>query len=288
MRLAIVGSSGYIGEYLAERFSGIDEMETVVKISRRKDADYLLDLENAEKFDYSMLTSVDGLIFAAAISSPDMCANEYETSWKVNVKGTCYFIRRAVELGCKVLFLSSDAVYGNRAGHIYTEKSLTEAETPYGKMKKTVEDNFKDSTFFKALRLSYVVSAKDRFVSYCLKCIHENREAEIFHPFYRNCITLGDVGSMVIWLINNWDNFPHSFINAAGEELVSRVRIADEINRIADGRLKFKIVRPDENFFKNRPQFIQMESIYIDSYNILERTPFTDKFQRELEGYLDG
>lgn len=288
MRLAIAGSSGYIAEYLAERFLKIKEIGAPVKIGRRENADHFLDLARAKEFDHTVLACMDYIIFAAAVSSPDKCAEEYRESWKVNVEGTCHVIQHAIEMGCKVLFLSSDAVYGNRSGYVYSEESLTEAETPYGKMKKAVEDTFKDSPFFKALRLSYVVSAKDRFVSYCLKCLNENREAEIFHPFYRNCITLSDVGSMVTWLINNWDEFPHPFLNAAGEELVSRVRIADEINRVADGRLKFKIVYPDEKFFENRPQFTQMESIYIASYNMLERTSFTDKFQKELEGHLDG
>lgn len=288
MKLAIAGSSGYLGEYLTGRFSRIKEMGTPVKLGRRENADYLLDLAKTEEFNYSVLESIDYMVFAAAISGPDKCANEYRESWKINVEGTCHVIERAIEMGCKVLFLSSDAVYGNRAGYIYSEESLTEAETPYGEMKKTVEDAFKGDPFFKALRLSYVVSVKDKFVSYCLKCMEENREAEVFHPFYRNCITLDDVGSMVVWLINNWDKFPHPFLNAAGEELVSRVRIADEINRVADGRLKFRIVHPDKNFFRNRPPFTQMVSLYIDSYNILERISFTSKFQRELEGYLNG
>ena len=58
--------------------------------------------------------------------------------------------------------------------------------------------------------------------------------AEIFHPFYRNCITISEVYNIIIWLLNNWSEFDSSFLNAVGPELVSRVRIADEINRIYD------------------------------------------------------
>ena len=34
-----------------------------------------------------------------------------------------------------------------------------------------------------------------------------------------------------MWLINHWNEYEYSVLNVAGEELVSRVRMADEINR---------------------------------------------------------
>ncbi len=58
------------------------------------------------------------------------------------------------------LFFSSDATFGDIPGKIYDEKSETQAYTPYGKMKKAVEDEFKGNPLFKAIRLSYVASAR--------------------------------------------------------------------------------------------------------------------------------
>ena len=52
---------------------------------------------------------------------------------------------------------------------------------------------FKGERSFKAIRLSYVASAKDRFISYCLSCIEKEEVADIFHPFYRNVISVSDV-----------------------------------------------------------------------------------------------
>lgn len=287
MKLAIVGSTGYIAGYLTEIFLKEKESVEIIKIGRNKKADCLLDLACVERFDYSALERVEYVIFTAAISSPDRCAEDYEASWKVNVEGTCSFIRQVMDMGCKVLFFSSDAVYGDTPGQIYTEDIETNAETSYGKMKKAVEDKFCNDLRFKALRLSYVVSSKDKFVSYCLGCIQRNETAEIFHPLYRNCITLREVGNIVTWVLDNWDSFPHTFLNAAGAELVSRVRIADEINRLVKGRLKYRIICPGQSFYLNRPQITQMESIYISRYRIFEKTSFTQSFQREMEGNLN-
>ena len=277
MKTAIVGSSGYIAGYLLKRF------ENVLKIDQTPEANAHLNLAEAEKFDYSVLDGVDYVIFTAAISGPDMCANEFEKCWNINVTGTEYFIKNAIAHGCKVLFFSSDAVFGDIPGEIYTELSETKAQTPYGRMKKAVEDCFKDDPSFKAIRLSYVVSKNDRFVSYCLKCMDTGETADIFHPFYRSCITVSDVVNTVDWLINHWEAYEPQVLNVAGNELVSRVRIADELNRLYGNRLKYVITSPDEDFYKNRPKITQMKSLYLNKYGILRDESFTEKIKKELE-----
>ena len=62
--------------------------------------------------------------------------------------------------------------------------------------------------------------------------------------------------------------------------------MADELNRIANDRLSYEIVSPDESFYRNRPRYTQMKSLYLD--DILERKSFTERFQKELEGYINA
>lgn len=282
MDIAIVGSSGYIARSILDRLEKEKGIDRVIKIDRTGDIDVFLDLQDAERFDYRILDPIDQIIFTAAVSGPDQCASDFERCWAVNVTGTIYFVKRAIERRCRVLFFSSDAVFGDIPGEIYTEGSKTRAETPYGRMKKEVEDTFKGDPFFKAIRLSYVISARDRFVSYCLRCLEDGEVADIFHPFYRNCICVSDVVDVVAWFIGHWDKYKPFVLNVAGKELVSRVRIADEINRIMRGQLKYKISMPGEDFYKNRPRITQMKSLYMEGYRILKDGPFTEKIQREL------
>ena len=283
MKVAIVGSSGYIAGFLLKRFCTDSSIERVLKIDQTEEADVKLDLLQPEQFDYSVLKDIDYVIFTAAISGPDKCASDFEWCWSINVTGTKYFIEKALECNCRVLFFSSDAVFGDIPGHIYTELSETKAETPYGRMKKRIEDIFKENKNFKAIRLSYVVSAKDRFLSYCMQCIREKKTAEVFHPFYRNCITVNDVVNVVVWFLDNWEIYEPFVLNVAGKELVSRVRIADELNRFLDDRLDYKIISPDKAFYENRPRTTQMKSLYLQRYNILADTNFTEKIKIELE-----
>lgn len=283
MKVALVGSSGYIAHYILTRFEKEHEIEFVLKLDKNNEADVYLDLQEAEKFDYSALDYVDFVIFTAAMSGPDQCAKEFDMCWNINVTGTSYFIKKAISKGCRVLFFSSDAVFGDIPGTIYTEESETKAYTPYGRMKKAVEDEFKCNPLFKAVRLSYVVSTKDKFVEYCLNCIRNSKVADIFHPFYRNVIAISDVVDTVTFLVTYWNDYKQSFLNVAGKELVSRVRIADELNRHFEGKLKYIISMPGEEFFTNRPRITQMQSLYIQKYGIIPDNTFTEKISKELK-----
>lgn len=283
MNVALVGSSGYIAEYLNDMFKKASNVESILKIDCNNEADIYLNLLSANEFEYSVLDDIDFIVFTAAISGPDKCANEFEWCWKINVEGTIYFIREAIKRKCRVLFFSSDAVFGDSPDGIYIENSITRASTPYGKMKKAVEDEFVSCALFKAIRLSYVASAKDKFIKYCLNCARNNETAEIFHPFYRNVVVISDVVKVVSFFLNEWENYEYSFLNVAGCELVSRIRIADELNRKINNQLEYIVTKPNINFFKNRPQITQMESLYLYNRNILQMGYFSEKIKKELE-----
>ena len=204
MNVGVVGSTGYIASRLIKHLNTLTEIN-VMKIGRAADDDLYLDLNLSDAFDEEYFEQIDFLIFAAAISSPDKCKNEFEQCWKINVTETQKVIRKALNRKCRVIFLSSDAVFGRNESAIFSEQSETLADTAYGRMKKAVEDEFKDESMFKAIRLSYVVSANDKFTKYCRACIASGEVAEVFHPFYRNCITLSDVIQAIEWLIQNWE-----------------------------------------------------------------------------------
>ena len=283
MKIAIVGSSGYIAKHLMKAFTTQLKDCEIVKIDMVGEVDLPLQLTAPAEIDYDKLRGVDYIIFTAAISGPDMCANEYEKCWNINVTGTSYFIREAINRDVKVLFFSSDAAFGDIPGHIYDEDSETQAYTAYGKMKKAVEDEFKGSPLFKCIRLSYVVSANDKFITYCLNCIHKGETADIFHPFYRTCTTVSDVIKAIVWLLNNWSDFKSFVLDVTGTELVSRIRMADELNRYFGNKLNYVVSKPDESFFENRPKVTQMKSKYLYSLGIVEEQTFTEKFQNELK-----
>lgn len=263
MKIALVGSTGYIGKKLYSELSAFLDKD-VIRIDRNRDDKYALDLRCAEKFDFNLLDDIEYLVFTSAVSSPDKCAESYDECRRVNVEGTIFFIEEAIKHNVKTLFFSSDAVYGMDDGHPFTELSELNPITPYGCMKAEVERYFCKSSLFKSLRLSYVISENDKFTKYCIDCYKRGKIAEIYHPFYRNVVSIDIVLEAVKWMISNWDRYKLSTLCVAGNELVSRVRIVDEINRVIRPNLNYCVKNPYEEFYKNRPALTEMTSIYLN------------------------
>ncbi len=274
----IIGKNGFIAKKLLKR--GQYKVTTSNELSSD---DLYLDLKNPEFFDYSYIDEQTNIIFLAAISSPDICNNNYDEAYKVNVTGTKSFIKEAIKKGAKVLFFSSDVVYGNTLD-IVDENSKTNPFGNYAKMKDEVEKAFENEKAFKVFRLSYVLSKEDKYLSYLKNCIDNNEIAEVFHPFSRKVVYIEDVLKAIENILMKWDDFENQKFNICGDEDVSRKDIADFYNKAIGNKLGYKILEPDEKFWEARPKDINITSIYLEE--LLERKP--TKIQNAINQIIKG
>ncbi|WP_434517227.1 NAD-dependent epimerase/dehydratase family protein (plasmid) [Dechloromonas sp. ARDL1] len=117
----------------------------------------LLRLDAPADFDYGNVRSGDVALLTAAISAPDICAREHDRAWAVNVTGTSSFIQSVIDRGARVLFFSSDTVYGEREDS-FDESAACNPTGEYAEMKREVEQRFfgqriiqGDSSFIRVL-----------------------------------------------------------------------------------------------------------------------------------------
>ncbi len=263
----IIGKNGYIAKKLIEKGN-------YLATSSSNNAELYLDLKEAKKFDYSILSKDSKIILLAAISSPDECNNNYEKSYKINVSGTKYFIEESIRKGAKVLFFSSDVVYGNTIEKV-DEDSKTNPFGNYAKMKDEVEKAFENEKNFKVFRLSYVLSNEDKYLSYLKICIDKNEVAEVFHPFCRKVVFIDDVLESIENILLKWNEFENQKFNICGVEEISRKDIADFYNEEVDNKLKYTIIEPNGKFWEVRPKDININSIYLEK--LLGRKPMKIK-----------
>jgi nucleoside-diphosphate-sugar epimerase len=116
-----------------------------------------LRLEYADQFDYRLISAGDIILLTAAISEPDVYAREPDRARAVNVLGTSTFIERAIVRGARVVFFSTDVVYGEAPIEI-DESASCNPVGAYAASKVEVEARFFGNPAFKSLRLSYVFS----------------------------------------------------------------------------------------------------------------------------------
>ena len=268
--LHIVGSQGNIGSRLVEKTEGKYDIRKITSPSRvhlltKANAYHVINLaQDISNYEFDTLKMGDTVAFCAAISEPSVCADQFEVALRVNITSTGDFIYEALKRGCKVIFLSSDAVYGNVLGE-FNEEEEVDPLGVYAEMKAVIEHRFLEYPLFKVLRLSYNFFKKDRFTTYIKNCVEEGATAEIFDPFARSVVHRDDTVDAIISLFNNWDVCKENVINCGGPETLSRAQFATILKDSIYPDLKMKVITPNERFYRDRPAIVSMRS------NLLEK-----------------
>ena len=259
--VVIIGASGYLGcaLYKAARKFGL-----VIGTSVSDDKFLRLSLDEPENFDYDVVNEGDIVYMAAGISAPGICSQEPERAWKINVEGTSAVISNVLSAGARVIFLSSDTVYGERDEEV-GESASCRPEDDYAVMKREVEGRFAERTTFKAIRLSFVFSYGDKFTAYLRGCADRRNVADVFHPFRRAVVHRDDVTEGMLVLGQRWNQFDQRVINFGGPEVISRIQFARTLRETVLPDLRYQSVDPGADFFKCRPRTIRMRSSYLAS-----------------------
>lgn len=257
MKVYVIGATGYLGKPLLMHA----ETKFPACGTTSSSTEHLLSLRLDEpvRFDYDCIQGGDVVILTAAISSPDVCSKEYELAWSINVTGTSTFVNNVIARGARVIFFSSDTVYGEREVE-FDEAVACNPAGEYAEMKCEVEQRFAGNASFKAIRLSYVFSREDKFSRYLADCVERNEAAALFHPFFRAIVHRDDVVEGALALAENWDEVPEQVINFGGPQVLSRIDFAECLREAYFNDLRFKVMEPGEDFFNNRPRVIAMKS----------------------------
>ena len=262
MKKIIIGSSGYIGSSLKNFF--LKKNEPVITCGR-SNCDIKLDLaENNFKELENEISKGDLIYFLAAQSSPDYCENYKSESERINVLNTSDIIKKILNKNCRVVFASTDAVFGDSRDKVY-EDSIHMPVGNYGLQKSKVEKTFQRYDNFQIVRFSYVVGG-DKFTRY-LQDDNEQKK-QIFDGFSRCAVSINDV---VEGLYNLNDNQELKAINFCGPKLLSRMDIALMYKKNMFRDIILDKVDAPEIFWLSRARVINMNSNYFSI--LLKRSP---------------
>ena len=282
-RIILAGADGYIGQRIQRN---TQLKEGMLLLSPQQNDSYIpFDLLRVSEFDFSSINPHDTVIMLAGISSPDVCASKYQMAFNINVSGTIQFIGGCLARSARVLFFSSDTVYGISEGENDEDIFPSDPAGEYGNMKLLVERYFKGEPDFKSFRLSYVFSWYDKFTSYLRTCHEQKTKPEIFHPFIRKAVYIDDLVSCILNIHNDWEKYSNQFFNICGPDYLSRVEIVQLFNKHI-GNLEFQVITPDNGFFKARPQKIFINSKYSASLLGKRFTQIEDAFAFEKQKFL--
>ena len=278
MATHLVGATGNIGKRVVEK--GGDIINVISRFELKLDQRPLYYNFDAKTIGGTAIKEGDVIIFAAAISEPSVVSAQFQKALAVNVESTGEFIETALGKGCKVLFLSSDAVYGDVESG-FDESHPTNPKGAYAEMKAVVEKRFEGNPNFKVLRLSYNFHKDDRFTKYLCQCAESGVEAEVFDPLTRAVVHRDDTVDAILSIAANWDNADGQYINCGGPDVLSRQQFTEIVKRVALQDLKFKVTTPPAKFYADRAAFSEMHSPNLEK--ILGRPRHTIEQAVELE-----
>ena len=284
MATHLVGATGNIGKRVVEK--GGDKINVISRFELKLDQRPLYYNFDAKTIGGTAIKEGDVIIFAAAISEPSVVSAQFAKALAVNVESTGEFIETALGKGCKVLFLSSDAVYGDVESG-FDESHPTNPKGAYAEMKAVVEKRFEGNSNFKVLRLSYNFHKDDRFTTYLRQCAENGVEAEVFDPLTRAVVHRDDTVDAILNIAADWGVTNNQYINCGGPQLYTRLQFTEILKRIALPTLKFKVTQPPAKFYGDRAPHIDMQSPLLDT--ILGRKRHTLIEAVELEfgvGYM--
>lgn len=254
-KVFIFGASGLLGRaFLRE----LPDKWDVIGVGRNNE-DLFFDLNSSEPEKLKNIVSKgDFWIFLAAISSPDECENNAKFAYQLNVIQTKKLIKWLTNNGVKVIFASSDAVYGNRIEKAY-ENDKTCPMGEYGKHKALIEDFISNNPLVKVMRLSYVLSLDDNFSKLLKEHEKYKKKLNVFLGFKRHIVLLDDVIFGLTNLIKKWDQINFKNINFCGHMLVDRCEMVGILKERYYKKLEYVCVEAPNVFWDGRSKAIKLD-----------------------------
>lgn len=263
----VFGSTGFIGKALVSKLKALSYEFSTAGL---RNSDIPLELGKDHSTLLNVVNPNDIVVFLAAISSPDICNNQHDHAWFVNVSATSSLISSLTSKGVRVIFASTDLVFGS-AITVVNEKSAVSPFGVYGKMKAEVECLFMNHPLVKIIRFSFVMGPGDKYTSMLLESAIEGRKIDIYDGFERNVVALSDVTDGICNLIVHWDRIATGVINFSGPDCISKWDLTLAFsNKFCPG-LNSSLVDAPDGFWCSRPKRIEMKSTYF--FDLLQRTP---------------
>jgi dTDP-4-dehydrorhamnose reductase len=247
-KILIVGGNGFIGKCLQKKLYNED-------ISLQTSKDWIVP---------SNITDKTIVIYLRSISSPSFVNLNKELSYDINVNRTSKFIDESLNLGARVIFFSSDVVYGNSLIKRSTETKNCNPYGVYAKQKNIVENFFLSSFDFISIRVSQVVGPDSKIFN----ILRYEKKPKIPNYVFRNVINIRYVTDFVENLLHlsKWrTEFPLGIVNLGGAKTRSIYQVSKMIAE--NYQLNFPdSVKRDKNDKISRPFVVRMDSTKAETF----------------------
>lgn len=228
--ILVIGSTGLVGNAVV--LAGQPHHNVIGASPSVADSNLRVDLRDARsirRLIHGTDQPLDVVILAAAVSSVAKCEADRVATYNVNVVGSRAVVEEATDVGAKVVFVSSDYVFGDGGPHVESDEPAPMNE--YGRQKLEVEGIVLSQPANVVVRTCQVFGQDARRANYVLATVDQMVAGDTVHApldLFGTPTYVRDLAAEVIDLATR----PATGVwHVAGPDFVSRLELAQRTAR---------------------------------------------------------
>lgn len=241
MKFLITGFKGQLGY----------DIKRELKSQGYKDKDILaidreeMDITNKEEVDRVVKNFNPDVIFhCAAWTAVDKAEEMKEACEKVNVEGTKNMVDASIEVGAKILYMSSDYVFDGTKDGIYTEEDKVNPKSVYGQTKYDGEEEIRRNPNHFITRISWVFGINgNNFIKTMLRLSDSHDTLSVVDDQIGSPTYTVDLAKLLVTM-SKTDKY--GTYNATNEGYVSWADFAEYIFKVNNKNVKVNHVSTEE------------------------------------------
>lgn len=205
-RIYITGIAGMLGSNIAyllkDRYEiiGVDKVPFNAGEIKCEQFDIL----DYEKLKESIVQSApDYLIHTAALINVDLCEDKTELAYQLNCELTEFLAKICAEISCKMVYVSTDAVFDGKDEKLYSEEDLTGPLNEYGKTKLLGETEVLRNRHLVVRTNIYGFNVQDKnsFGEWIYKSLQQGETLNMFTDIDFSPILVNDLTEIMVKLL---------------------------------------------------------------------------------------
>ncbi|MBO5420780.1 MAG: dTDP-4-dehydrorhamnose reductase [Clostridia bacterium] len=224
----------------------------------------------------------DAVVHCAAYTAVDKAEDDAETCYKVNVTGTKNIAEACKEIDAKMLYVSTDYVYGGHGSEPIDPSAATDPQNVYGKTKLEGEEAVKsvlDKYFI--VRTSWVFGINgNNFVRTMLRLAESRDTLNVVDDQIGSPTYTPDLAELIVEMIHSSN---YGTYNGTNEDFCSWAEFAAAIMKLGNKNTKINPIPSSEYPTRaTRPLNSRLSKTCLDPY--FRRLP---SWQDALERYFE-
>lgn len=266
----VIGANGYLGSYIVKNILETTSHK-ILAIGRTIEENMansriecmkcdITNIQDIEKLNRKLAAEREvNVVYLAAFHHPDEIKKNPRFSWHINITSLSSVLNCLDNVNC-LFYASTEMVYGEGDKNTYfKEEDELHPINIYGIQKRTAEALVLGYGY-NVVRFPFLIGPsllnnREHFYDIILKTLKEGKEIEMFEDTYKTALDFNTSASLVIQLMEKYNNKMPKIINVSGDEVLSKYDIAVRMAQIHN--LDAALIKPirlnaEQRIFKEK------------------------------------